>query len=134
MWPSAIPAGFGIRSPSGSAFVGLSGFLIPESLQNSRSIGHFAWKRALRTIPVLLPLMLTITAVIGPQQTLKAIIHYVTAGYVGTFQGYPLPLWSLGVEDFLYLCAALLFVAGLQVSAYVILAIIIVRSRMFLIR
>src|SRR5882757_9291447 len=51
--------------PPVAAFIGLSGFLIPQSLERSRSLGHFAWKRIVRTIPALIPLLIAIGIMFG---------------------------------------------------------------------
>ena len=119
-----LPGYLWVPIPPVAAFVGLSGFLIPQSLERSRGLGHFAWKRVLRTLPALVPLMLAITCVFGFKQTLGAITQYLTAGYYGQFQGVTLPLWSLVVEDTLYACMALLFVFGAHRRIWVTLPIL----------
>jgi peptidoglycan/LPS O-acetylase OafA/YrhL len=110
--------------PPVAAFVALSGFLIPQSLERSRGLKHFAWKRALRTLPALVPLMLAIGVVFGLKDVERAIVQYVSAGYHSLFRGCVLPLWSLIVEDGLYAVVALLFVLGSHRKAWVTLLII----------
>lgn len=110
--------------PPVAAFVALSGFLIPQSLERSRSLGHFAWKRALRTLPALIPLMLAIGLAYDVKHVERAIIQYLSAGYHSMFQGCVLPLWSLIVEDGLYAAIALLFVFGSHRTAWLTTAII----------
>jgi peptidoglycan/LPS O-acetylase OafA/YrhL len=110
--------------PPVAAFVGLSGFLIPQSLERSRDLRHFARKRMLRTLPALVPLLAAIALVFGFGSTLGAMIQYLTAGYLGRFQGVTLPLWSLIVEDALYACMAGLFVFGAHRSVWVTLPIL----------
>jgi peptidoglycan/LPS O-acetylase OafA/YrhL len=105
-----LPGELWVPIPPVAAFVGLSGFLIPQSLARSRDLWHFAWKRVLRTMPALIPLMLAIAIVLGRGPATGAITQYLTAGYRGEFLGVTLPLWSLIVEDALYACMALLFV------------------------
>jgi peptidoglycan/LPS O-acetylase OafA/YrhL len=124
-----LPGSLWVPIPPVAAFVGLSGFLIPQSLERSHNLEHFAWKRVLRTIPALIPLLLAIACVFGFKQTVGAVIQYLTAGYYGQFQGVTLPLWSLVVEDALYACTALLFVVGahrrLSVTIPIIIALVI---------
>ncbi len=110
--------------PPVAAFVALSGFLIPQSLERSRSLGHFAWKRALRTLPALVPLMLAIGLAFDVKHVERAIIQYLSAGYHSMFAGCVLPLWSLIVEDGLYMAIALLFVLGSHRKAWVTIAIL----------
>ena len=110
--------------PPVAAFVALSGFLIPQSLERSRNLGHFAWKRILRTLPALVPLMLAIGVAFGPKHVERAIVQYLSAGYHSLFQGCVLPLWSLIVEDGLYAAIALLFFLGSHRKAWVTMLII----------
>jgi peptidoglycan/LPS O-acetylase OafA/YrhL len=97
-----------------AAFIALSGFLIPQSLERSRSIGHFAWKRVLRTTPGLTVLLIAIAFTFGVRYSWIAIKQYVLAGYGEQFFNTVLPLWSLGVEDALYI----LMVAGSLIGVY----------------
>lgn len=113
-----------IPIPPVAAFVALSGFLIPQSLDRSRNLGHFAWKRVLRTLPALVPLMLAIGLAFDAKHVERALIQYVSAGYHSMFQGCVLPLWSLIVEDGLYAAIALLFVLGAHRKAWLTSAII----------
>ena len=108
------PVPLAMPIPPVAAFVGLSGFLIPQSLDRSRTLRQFARKRVLRTIPALIPMLLAITVIWGPAGARGAITQYLTAGYHGVFRGVTLPLWSLIVEDALYLVAALLFLANVH--------------------
>ena len=110
--------------PPVAAFVALSGFLIPQSLERSRNLWHFAWKRVLRTMPALVVLLIGITIVFGFKQTIGATTQYLTAGYCGQFQGVTLPLWSLIVEDALYATIAFLFVFGAHRKVWVTIPII----------
>jgi peptidoglycan/LPS O-acetylase OafA/YrhL len=105
-------------------FVGLSGFLIPQSLERSRNLWHFGWKRVLRTMPALLVLLLVIAMVFGLKPAIGAFEQYLTAGYHGQFLNVTLPLWSLIVEDVLYACMALLFVFGAHRKLWVTLPIL----------
>lgn len=110
--------------PPVAAFVALSGFLIPQSLERSRHLKHFAWKRALRTLPALVPLMLAIGLAFGPKHVERAIVQYLSAGYHSRFEGCVLPLWSLIVEDGLYVAIAVLFLFGAHRKAWLTTAII----------
>jgi len=111
--------------PPVAAFVGLSGFLIPQALDRSSSTGYFGKKRALRTLPALVPLMIAISIIFGPRDAEGAFMQYITAGYFGEFRGVILPLWSLIVEDALYAIAAGLFVYSLHRSILVTATIIV---------
>jgi hypothetical protein len=125
LWAGLMrPGNFWVPIPPVAAFVGLSGFLIPQSLERSRDLWHFAWKRVVRTIPALVPLMVAIGIVFGFKRVLGAIAQYLTAGYYGKFVGVTLPLWSLIVEDALYACIAMLFVVGLYRKVWVTLPIL----------
>lgn len=85
-----------------AAFITLSGLLIPESAFKSRSSWHFLWKRLLRTIPALIPLLLIVGIVNGRHAVSDSLLQYVSFGYLGIAHGVRV-LWSLGVEDALYL-------------------------------
>ena len=122
-----------IPIPPVAVFVALSGFLIPQSLERSRNLRHFAWKRALRTLPALVPLFIVIGIALDLKHVERAFIQYISAGYHSLFQGCPLPLWSLIVEDGLYVALALLFVVKLHRNAWATTAIIgaLMAARMF---
>lgn len=110
--------------PPVAAFVALSGYLIPQSLERSRGLRHFAWKRGLRTLPALVPLLIAIGIAFDLKHVERAVVQYVSAGYHSQFQGCVLPLWSLIVEDGLYAIIALLFVLGAHRNAWVTTAIL----------
>lgn len=121
MWAGLMrPGNFWIPIPAVAAFVGLSGFLIPQSLERSRDMWHFAWKRIVRTIPALIPLLIAIGMMFGFKRVVGAIVQYFTAGYCGQFLGVTLPLWSLIVEDALYACMAVLFLCGAHRNLWLI--------------
>jgi peptidoglycan/LPS O-acetylase OafA/YrhL len=125
LWAGLMrPGHFWIPIPAVAAFVGLSGFLIPQSLERSRNLWHFGWKRVLRTMPALVVLLIAIAIVFGRKPALGAFVQYLTAGYRGQFLGVTLPLWSLIVEDALYASVALLFVFGMHRKIWVTLPII----------
>ncbi len=125
LWAGLLrPGNFWIPIPAVAAFVGLSGFLIPQSLERSRNLWHFAWKRVLRTIPALVVLLIAIAIVFGRKPAIGAIVQYLTAGYRGQFLGVTLPLWSLIVEDALYASLALLFVFNMHRKAWVTLPLL----------
>lgn len=58
-----------IGSLAVGVFFFVSGFLVTQSYGQSRGIGHFAWKRALRLFPGLVVLVLVTTFVLGPLLT-----------------------------------------------------------------
>ena len=66
LWAGLMrPGNFWIPIPAVATFVGLSGFLIPQSLERSRNLWHFGWKRVLRTMPALVVLLLAMAMVFG---------------------------------------------------------------------
>jgi peptidoglycan/LPS O-acetylase OafA/YrhL len=118
--------GLWIPIPPVPAFIALSGFLIPQALGRSQSIWHFGRNRVLRTLPALVPLMVAMSLVFGFSAAGGALLQYISAGYLGQFRGVTLPLWSLIVEDGLYVFAALLFLLSLQKSPLAMALIIVV--------
>jgi peptidoglycan/LPS O-acetylase OafA/YrhL len=83
-----------------SAFLCLSGFLIPGSFGSSRSAGHFAWKRFLRVGPALLVSFALVGLLFGVKEIGPVLLVYLTAGIVGVSMNDA--LWSLMVEEVLY--------------------------------
>ncbi|MEA2553259.1 MAG: hypothetical protein QOJ65_1435 [Fimbriimonadaceae bacterium] len=84
------------------AFVCLSGFLIPASLDRSNGWGHFAWKRALRVYPALLVSFALVVALFGFRSFTPTLVTYLTMGLVALPFAANGALWSLMVEEVLY--------------------------------
>jgi peptidoglycan/LPS O-acetylase OafA/YrhL len=94
------------------AFIAISGFLVTDSMFRSRGYGHFAWKRLLRIGPAFV-LSFVLVAATG-----RSIWGPLTDWYcMGLcFGGGNPPLWSLSVEELLYLGLAICFVLGIYVT------------------
>lgn len=111
-------------------FFALSGYLVTQSLQRSRSLLDFAWRRIIRIYPALIAVCVLSVAVLGPSLTSQPIAEYihseVTWTYLvtalafdvhyalpGVFTTHPLPhavngsLWSLPYEIKCYLALML---------------------------
>jgi peptidoglycan/LPS O-acetylase OafA/YrhL len=87
-------------------FVCLSGLLIPGSFEGSSGWGHFAWKRLLRVGPAMIASLILVWAIFGTHQFFVSWLPYLTAGLV--MIGCNSVLWSLMVEEVLYLSHAIL--------------------------
>jgi len=117
-----------------AVFFVISGYLIPVSWESTASLPRFAWKRFLRIIPALVPVVLITLFVIGPLMTsLPPVDYYSTlftlegissvpffenGGVIGLFQDNPVPLvngslWVIPVEIAMYGVVAVLGLAGL---------------------
>jgi len=92
------------------AFIAISGFLITQSLTQSHSYRHFAWKRVLRIGPAFLVSLALVTALGG--SVVGALVDWLSVLLDWAAQGVNPPLWSLSLEEVLYFCLALLFVLG----------------------
>jgi peptidoglycan/LPS O-acetylase OafA/YrhL len=92
---------FFLPIPPVATFVCLSGFLIPASYARSRSIRHFAWKRALRIMPVFLISLLLVVGLFGRSAALPTLAFYASTGLLGS-PGFNAPLWSLALEEACY--------------------------------
>jgi peptidoglycan/LPS O-acetylase OafA/YrhL len=111
-----------------------SGYLIAASWESTASASRFAWKRFLRVIPALIPLIVLTLFVIGPLMTSLPPAEYFTALFspaglatvpffengsaIGLFQGNPWTyvngsLWTIPVEVFMYGVVAALGIGGL---------------------
>src|SRR5579871_2393284 len=93
------------RVPAVAGFLAISGFLIPQSYRDSRSYGHFAWKRAVRILPALLAVLLAIALVGGLANSLLTLKYYLTFGF--SAPSWDDALWSLPFEEALYACLAI---------------------------
>lgn len=89
------------------AFIAISGYLVTDSMYRSRGYGHFAWKRFLRVGPAFF-LSLALVAITGRDVT-DALIDWSCFGLC--WGGSNLPLWSLSLEETLYLLLAICFAA-----------------------
>ncbi len=111
-----------------------SGYLIAASWESTASPARFAWKRFLRVVPALIPLIFLTLFVIGPLMTslspagyfaalfspagLATIPFFENGSVIGLFQDNPWTyvngsLWTIPVEVFMYGVVAALGIAGL---------------------
>ena len=86
--------------PPVATFVCLSGFLIPKSFTESRSYGHFAWKRILRVMPGMVLSIVLACSLFGWRFLGGTLLYYLTIGIIRG--GANPPLWSLMLEELLY--------------------------------
>jgi peptidoglycan/LPS O-acetylase OafA/YrhL len=92
-----------------AAFIAISGYLVTDSMFRSRGYGHFAWKRLLRIGPAFL-LSFVLVAATG-RSIWGPLADWYCMGLC--FGGGNPPLWSLSVEELLYLCLAICFALGM---------------------
>ena len=92
------------------AFIAISGFLITQSLTQSHSYRHFAWKRVLRIGPAFLVSLALVSALGG--SVVGALVDWLSVLLAWAAHGVNPPLWSLSLEEVLYFCLALLFALG----------------------
>ncbi len=113
-------------------FFSLSGYLIAKSVHSSSSLKHFFWKRLLRIQPLLIVVCLATVFLLGPLFTTLTLGEYFSSIHTwtylrtvfpltgvqftlpGVFTGYRETgvngsLWTLVVEERLYLFIALIF-------------------------
>jgi peptidoglycan/LPS O-acetylase OafA/YrhL len=91
------------------AFISISGYLITDSMFRSASYGHFAWKRLLRIGPAFI-LSLGLVAISGGSVQ-GALTDWIFMGLrAGGGNG---PLWSLSLEEALYVALAVCFALGM---------------------
>jgi len=130
-----------------AVFFVISGYLIPVSWESTASLPRFAWKRFLRIVPALVPVVFITLLVIGPLMTsfppaeyygtlfsLKGIFSapfFENGGVLGLFQDNPVTLvngslWVIPVEVAMYGVVAVLGLAGLlrRRGAIIVLAAI----------
>jgi peptidoglycan/LPS O-acetylase OafA/YrhL len=116
-----------------SMFLGISGYLVLESRENSISVGHFLWKRFLRIYPLM-----AATIVIGViwlrRPLLQVLLYLFTAGLRGdSMLG---PGWTIVVEEVMYLFLVVLFAIGayrrsLWIMALLLLSVVTLQAVYF---
>ncbi len=93
------------------AFLGISGFVIPPSLESSKGTGHFFWKRFLRVMPGFVAALTIVAALYGARYIGPTLTSWYTFGFVRG-EGKDPVLWSLAAEEVVYFCVAALFLLG----------------------
>ncbi|MEA2552235.1 MAG: hypothetical protein QOJ65_411 [Fimbriimonadaceae bacterium] len=93
------------------AFLGISGFVIPPSLESSKGMAHFFWKRFLRIAPAFIASLALVALIFGFSFVGPTLRSWYTFGLVNTYSK-NLPLWSLACEEVVYLCVAAMYLLG----------------------
>lgn len=107
-WPdvSKLPVPWTIRLNPFNAvptFVFLSGFMALQSLDSSKGMVHFWWKRILRIFPALIISLFIVWEVMGPASAVASVQTYLSGGNARTATAANWPLWSLAYEEVGYL-------------------------------
>lgn len=98
----AVPPSPLLLIPPVPCFVCLSGFLIPESFRQSRSPAHFWIKRALRIAPAFLMSLILVAVLFGPRAVWPTIMVYFSLALIPNIPCFDPVLWSLLLEEILY--------------------------------
>lgn len=130
-----------------------SGYLITASWETTSSPGRFIWKRFLRVVPALVPMVFITLFIIGPLMTTLPLSGYYTSLFswqalvsapffengamIGLFQGNPVTnvnssLWTIPVEVFMYGIVAICGVTGLLSRRGVVPGLILVNLLIWL--
>lgn len=127
LWPSGVPDGFTLVLGTGGRgvelFFVISGYLIPASLRQHRSIGRFFVERVMRVMPLYVVLHLVVF-LIGPWIAYKFLAGMLPLAYATSFVAnllflaplLDLPLaqqnaWSLTYEAVFYVWTAAAYLA-----------------------
>ena len=102
--------GFGDILTPVPMFLALSGFMVLQSFEHSRNWGHFAWKRALRIVPLYVTTLIAILFLFGASEVKGNLLCYASSGFAGTWKNGV--VWSLGAEELAYLTLAILYIKG----------------------
>lgn len=113
--------------PAVPAFLALSGFLVLQSFEHSRSWGHFAWKRACRIVPAFLLMLVLVYALFGASDVGRVLAFWATLGQNGDkpVNG---PVWSLGWEELYYVLLGCLFTLGAYKRLWLIVLFAVLAS------
>jgi peptidoglycan/LPS O-acetylase OafA/YrhL len=96
-----------------AGFLAISGFMILGSIERSRSIGHFWWKRAIRVLPALLVSFGIAWAFLGSGGLLGSLRTYISGGlWTSVYGTGNNALWSLLWEEVLYAILCVLWLLG----------------------
>lgn len=107
-------------------FLAISGFLVLQSYEFSKSWLHFVWKRALRVLPAVIVSIILSGITFGLNGVYYSILNWLSGGLYdnhGEFNNGP--LWSLAWEEFAYFCLMILWLAGAyKKTAYIWLLLV----------
>ena len=95
------------------AFLCISGFVIPPSLETSQGAVHFFWKRILRVMPAFIASLLAVWLIWGFASVGPTLRSWYTLGLVRD-RAQNGVLWSLGCEEVIYIA----FVVAYALGAY----------------
>lgn len=98
--------------PAVPTFLAISGCVVLQSWDRSRSTWHFWWKRFLRIQPLLFVMFAVTFLLFGSTYFLQTIVTYLTAGYA--LMAGNGATWSLGAEEVAYV----LLMLGVYASYY----------------
>lgn len=107
------------------AFLAVSGFVIPQSLERSKGMGHFFWKRFLRVTPAFVAALVVVALVYGFRFVGPTLTCWYTFGLVRG-EGKDPVLWSLAAEEVAYIFIAAIFVLGAFRKPIVLWALLLV--------
>lgn len=94
------------------AFLAVSGFLVLQSFESSKSWGEFVAKRCWRLLPALGLNILVISLWIGWDVGRSSIFQWVSGGHLDLPPFSNGVLWSLGYEEVFYAFLAILYLLG----------------------
>ena len=125
-------------------FFTISGYLVFNSLENSRSAKDFLIKRALRIYPALIGVVLFTIFIVGPLSTELSLSNYfktisginIKYELPGVFENFPEKsvngsLWSIALELRCYLILFLLSLIPLSMRIKILLAVTILSASLF---
>ena len=107
-----------------SAFLGISGFVVLQSREASKDLGHFWWKRVLRIYPLFIPVLI-VGWFIQPVPVLEYVGHFLSAGIYGRSVAAD-PGWTIIVEEILYAGLCLLWATGAYRAKWPVWALLVV--------
>jgi peptidoglycan/LPS O-acetylase OafA/YrhL len=93
------------------AFLALSGFVVLQSYERSRSPGHFFWKRMLRVGPAFIASFALVAALFGLAAVLPTFESWYTFG-LHSERSRNSVLWSLSCEEVAYISLAIAYGLG----------------------
>jgi peptidoglycan/LPS O-acetylase OafA/YrhL len=93
------------------AFLALSGFVVLESYERSKSTGHFFWKRVLRVTPAFLTSFALVAVLFGSHAIGPAFKFWLTFG-ISSSHNENIVLWSLSCEEVAYVSLAIAYGLG----------------------
>nr|WP_145994295.1 acyltransferase [Mesorhizobium loti] len=100
------------------SFLGISGYLVLESINSSPSWRHFAEKRIRRIVPALTASLLLCWALLGFQALVGSVVVWATGSLVFPDGQKNFALWSLAWEEVAYTGLIILWGIGAYKNAF----------------